>query len=156
MLTEIITHTKEKQNIIYLCLFFIFFLFIFIILDINNMPYKELSILFGNGVTLLHIFINILMSVIIAFSFTFSKISNDLYNKEPISSQAGFVSVILGFFTFGCTPCVVGFLSTFGIAFTPIIFPNGNLLWKLISLLIVTVGFVISLRYYISGKCKLK
>jgi hypothetical protein len=80
-----------------------------------------------------------------------------LTRQEPVGSNAiPVVTFLFGLLTFGCTSCVVAFLGAIGIGFTPLVLPNGNLLWKFAALGIVLLGFVWILYTIHNSKCKIK
>jgi uncharacterized membrane protein YccF (DUF307 family) len=64
----------------------------------------------------------------------------ELKGKEGKSSNFGFLSVLFGFLTYGCTSCVIAFFASVGIAFSVIILPLAGLPYKLISLLLILIG----------------
>ncbi len=145
MFDQIITIIKTKPSILRMLLFFIIMMFIFILLDTTANSYEYYIEEFGTHILVLHILLDVLISLVISITIELAYLSNKICNYEPKSSDLWIISVILGFFTFGCTPCVVAFVSSIGITFTPIILPNGNLLWKFVSLLISIIGLSITI-----------
>jgi hypothetical protein len=88
---------------------------------------------------------------------SYSIINYDLTKKDVSGSNAiPFISFIFGILTFGCTPCVVAFFASVGIAFTPVLLPNGNLLFKVIATLFVLLGLLFVLRTLHKSQCKIK
>ncbi len=157
MFEEIIKIKRTKSSILRTLLFFVLLMIIFILLDTSANSYNYYIKEYGTHILIIHLILDILLSLTISITIELAYISKTLCNYEPKSSNIGFISIILGFFTFGCTPCLVAFLAAFGITFTPIILPNGNLLWKIVSLLIAIIGFSItiySLRK--NDTCKIK
>lgn len=111
----------------------------------------------GVPLLLLHAFINVIMASFSAMMISLSQIKLNLTKSEPKGATSiPFLSFIFGLFTFGCAPCVVTFLAAIGISFTPVVFPNGNLLWKLILIGLLAVGFVYILFSIEKGTCKVK
>lgn len=158
MLTLIKQDAKSKKNIYTLILIFIFFLGLYIFLDFEgNTNYSVMTENFGLPIVVLHVFINILIAVLSARMMLFSIINYRLNQSEPIGSNAiPFVTWLFGLLTFGCTGCVVAFFSSVGIAFTPIILPQGNLLWKLIALGLVIIGYIYIMYSLEHSKCQIK
>ncbi len=158
MLKIVINESKQKKNIIMMMILFIFFLYLYIFLDFEgNSNYKVMTENFGIFITLTHIFINILIALLSSIMVSFSIINQKLTKKEPIGSNAiPFISFLFGLLTFGCTSCVVAFLSAVGISFTPILLPNGNLLWKLMAFVFVLLGFIWIMYSIEHTKCKIK
>ena len=111
----------------------------------------------GTSITTVHLIINALLSLMTSFMVSMTQIKLRLTKSEPLGSTGiPTFSFVFGLLTFGCTPCVVGFLAAVGIAFTPIMLPNGNLLWKLILVLLITVGLIYILYSIEKSTCKIK
>ncbi len=158
MLTVIKEKAKTKNNIIMLSLLFVIFLCLYIFLDFEgNTSYQVMTANFGIGVTILHISINIIIALLTAIMVGFSIINYNLTKVEPKGSNAiPFITFLFGLLTFGCTSCVVAFLAAVGIAFTPLVLPNGNLLWKLVALAFVSIGFIWIMYSINNAKCEIK
>ncbi|MEC9484463.1 MAG: hypothetical protein UMR38_01140 [Candidatus Izemoplasma sp.] len=148
---------KTKYIILQVALFF-FFLGLYIFLDFEgNISYDTMINRFGVGITLLHISMNVIIAIASAIMVSYSIINFTFTKKEVAGSSAvPFLSFIFGILTFGCTSCVVAFLSAVGIAFTPVVLPNGNLLFKLIATLFVLLGMAWVLYSIKHTKCKIK
>lgn len=158
MLSAVKQEATTKQNIILFITLFFFFFALYVFLDFEgNTNYAVMTANFGLGITLIHIVMNLIIATLSSIMVGFSIINYRLTKQEPVGSNAiPFLSFILGILTFGCTSCVVAFLSAVGIAFTPIILPNGNLLWKLIAVLFVGLGFLWIMYSIQHTKCKIK
>lgn len=158
MLKLVIKEAKSRNNIFSLLIAFLLFFSLYVFLDFEgNTNYKIMNENFGMGIVSLHIFINVLIATLSSVMVVFSIINFKLTKIEPKGSNAiPFFTFIFGLLTFGCTGCVVAFLSAVGIAFSPIILPNGNLLWKLIALLLVLIGFIWIMYSIEHTKCKIK
>ena len=137
---------------------FIFFWGLYTFLDFEgNISYQTMINNFGLGVTLLHIIMNVIIAVASAIMVSYSIINFTFTKKEVAGSSAvPFLSFIFGILTFGCTSCVVAFLSAVGIAFTPLVLPNGNLLFKVIATAFVLLGMAWVLYSIKHTKCKIK
>jgi hypothetical protein len=158
MLRAVMQEAKSRNNILYLVLAFIFFFGLYVFLDFEgNTNYRLMNEEFGLGIVSIHIFINIIIAMLSSVMVIFSIINFKLTKIEPKGSNAiPFFTFIFGLLTFGCTGCVVAFFSAVGIAFSPIILPNGNLLWKLLALLLVVIGFTWIMYSIEHTKCKIK
>ena len=111
----------------------------------------------GIPLLILHAFINLVMASFSAAMISLSQIKLNLTKSEPKGATGiPFLSFIFGLLTFGCAPCVVTFLAAIGISFTPIIFPHGNLLWKLILIGLLALGLAYILYSIEKGTCKIK
>jgi hypothetical protein len=158
MLTLITQKAKTRNNYFMFAGLFVLFLGLYIFLDFEgNTNYVIMTQNFGFGVVVLHIVINILIAILTSIMVGFSIINYQLNKVEVTGSNAiPFLSFIFGVLTFGCTSCVVAFLAAIGIAFTPLVLPNGNLLWKLAALLFVILGFIWVMYSINKSQCKVK
>ena len=158
MLRAVLKEAKSRNNILYLLGTFIFFFALYVFLDFEgNTNYSVMTENFGIFIVLVHIIINVFIAILSSIMVVFSIINFKLTKIEPKgSSTIPFITFIFGLLTFGCTGCVVAFLSAIGIAFSPIVLPSGNLLWKLTALLFVLIGFVWIMYSIEHTKCKIK
>ena len=158
MLLAIKEQATTSRNKLMFAALFVIFVSLYIFLDFEgNTNYLMMTDQFGIGITLVHILINILIAVLTSIMVGFSIINYQLTNTEPIGSNAiPFFTFLFGILTFGCTSCVVAFLAAIGIAFSPIVLPNGNLLWKFAALGIVILGFIWVMYSIQHSKCKIK
>lgn len=158
MLLIIKQHAKQRNNILLMALLFIGFFALYVFLDFEgNTNYQLMTANFGIGITITHILINMLIAFLSSIMVAFSIINYKITQVEPKGSNAiPFLTFIFGLLTFGCTSCVVAFLSAVGIAFSPLVLPNGNLLWKLVALLFVILGFIWVMYSIQNTKCKIK
>lgn len=158
MIQAVKNETLKQQNILILVGSFILFLGLYTFLDFEgNTNYTVMANDFGNVVVGVHILINIIIAILTAIMVTFSIVNYKLTNIEPKGSNAiPFLAFIFGIFTFGCTSCVVAFVGSIGIAFTPLVLPNGNLLWKIAALLFVALGFIWIMYSIQNAKCEIK
>lgn len=158
MLSLVYKDAKKISNLIMLISLSIFFFGLYIFLDFEgNGNYTNMFNNFGAFVTITHILANLLIGIMSSVMITFSIINYRFTKQEPKGNTAiPFIGFIFGLLTFGCTSCVVAFLSAVGIAFTPILLPNGNLIWKIVALVFVTIGFLWILYSIQNTKCKVK
>ena len=156
---SLIWHTQKQPK--YVALFFVFWAVMYGL-------YAFLDVLFhgsiatmidslGIGLLLIHQLFNLIISLLVATMLSFSQIQLSLTKSEPAGGNAiPAFSFVFGLFTFGCAPCVVTFLSVFGIAFTPLILPFGNLLWKVVLLALMGLGFLFVMRRIQNTTCTIK
>jgi len=158
MLLAVKNQSLTKHNILLLSLLFLFFMGLYTFLDFEGSTnYTIMTQQFGLSITIIHIGINIIIAVLSSIMVTFSIINYKLTKIEPLGSNViPMFTFLFGILTFGCTSCVVAFLAAVGIAFSPIVFPNANLIWKLVALLFVILGFVWIMYSIEHTKCKLK
>lgn len=158
MLSAVIKEAKSRNNIFLLIGLFVLFFGLYVFLDFEgNTNYTIMIETFGVITVSVHIIINILIGILSSIMVTFSIINYRLTKIEPKGSNAiPFFTFLFGLLTFGCTGCVVAFFSAIGIAFTPIILPSGNMIWKLLALLFVITGFVWIMYSIQHTKCKIR
>jgi len=158
MLNAVKLEAKKKNNILLLVGLFIFFLGLYTFLDFEgNTNYSVMTEAFGITIVLIHIIINVFIATLSSIMVGFSIINFRLTKVEPKGSNAiPLLTFIFGILTFGCTGCVVAFLAAVGIAFSPLVLPAGNLIWKLVALLFVIIGFVWIMHAIEHTKCNIK
>jgi hypothetical protein len=140
------------QGIIFLSLFLV----IFFILDSLNMSYRNMITTYGLYLVILNITLNIIMSFSASLLMNLSTAMVDLKGREGKSSNFGFLSVLFGILTYGCTTCVIAFLSVLGITFSVIVLPLAGFPYKVVSLLLIILGLFLILREIKSGSCRIK
>ena len=158
MLSLIWQKQKEPK---YLAMFGVFWLFmygLYTFLDILfHGSFAAMVETLGGGLLVIHQLFNVVIALVVATMLSFSQIQLNLTKSEPTGGNAiPFFSFVFGLFTFGCAPCVVTFLGVFGIAFTPLILPFGNLLWKIVLLAIMGLGAVWVLYRIQNTTCTVK
>ena len=156
---SIIYKKSFERNYIYLQIgLFLFFTGLYIFLDFEgNTNYSVMIESFGLGITLIHVIVNVIIGFLSMIMVSYSIINYSFTKKDvPGSNAIPLISFIFGILTFGCTSCVVAFLASVGIAFTPVLLPNGNLLFKFGALLIVLLGFIWVLYKLEHTTCEVK
>lgn len=138
-----------------LILFFGFFLAINSTIDYLNMPYPQMLSKYGMVLVVANILVNIVMSGLVSLMLTLSIINVELKGSETKSQNFGFISVLFGVMTYGCTSCVIGFFAAIGVSYSVVALPYAGLPYKFISLLIVIAGLFFT-RYEMNKPCKVK
>ncbi len=158
MLNAVKQELYKRNNILLLIGLFIMFLGLYTFLDYEgNTNYIIMTESFGIAIVLVHVFINLLIAILSSIMVSFSIINFSLTKMEPKGSNSiPFFTYIFGLLTFGCTGCVVAFFSAIGIAFSPIVLPAGNLIWKLSALGLVILGFIWIMYSIEHMKCEIK
>lgn len=153
MFQEAIKLQKTPKYFIQGLIFFALFMIIFTVLDGLNMTYGEMEGEFGLYLVILNIATNILMSLGSALLMNLSTAMVVLKGKEGKSSTFGSLSVLFGILTYGCTSCVIAFFASIGITFSVIALPFAGYPYKLISLLLISIGLYWMYREIEHGKC---
>ena len=145
---------KQRKYLIQALLFFITFMVIYSIIDSLNMSMSEMVETYGLYLVIINITLNIVMSLLAALLMHLSTSMVELKGKDSKGANLGFLSILFGIFTYGCTSCVIAFLASVGIAFSVITLPLAGLPYKFISLILIVLG-VLYIRYELEhSKCK--
>lgn len=155
MFIEALKLIKTKKLIIQGVLFFITFLVIYFVVDRLNMTYPVMIETYGLYLVITNVILNIVMSFLSALLMSFSTAMVELKGKEGKASNFGFLSVLFGILTYGCTSCVIAFFASIGIAFSVIALPLAGLPYKFISLALILIG-LFWIRKEIDKPCKIK
>ncbi len=155
MFEETIALVKTKKYIIRSLAFFVFFLVIYTMLDGFNMSYQQMQLEYGSTLVIVNIGLNLLMAGSTALLLSLSTANVELKGKDTKGSNLGFLSVLFGVLTYGCTSCVITFFASIGIAFSVIALPLAGLPYKLLSLLLILVGLWWTRREISHGSCNI-
>ncbi len=145
---------KTRKYIVQGLIFFSFFIFIYTMVDSLNMSYSNMVIQYGVYLVILNIILNVVMSFLSALLMNLSTAMVELKGKEGKASTFGFLSVLFGIFTYGCTSCVIALLASLGIAFSVIALPLAGLPYKLVSFVLILIGLIWISKEIQNGKCK--
>jgi len=147
---------KTPKYIVQGIIFLLTFLFIYFIVDYLNMSYEQMATTYGTYLVVINIITNIVMSILSTLLMNLSTAMVEIKGRESKASNLGFISVLFGILTYGCTGCVIAFFAAIGITFSVIALPLAGFPYKIISLLLIVVGLFIVLRQIHSGVCKVK
>lgn len=154
MIEQVHALLKTKKYMMQMLGFFLFFMLIYTILDGFNMSYEVMRENYGFSLVLTNIGLNILMAVLASLLLNMSSANAALKGgKETKGSNLGFFSVLFGVLTYGCTPCVISFFASVGIAFSVLALPLGGLPYKFISLFFIMIGLWWSYREIQRSTC---
>ncbi len=156
MFEQALTLLKTKKYMMWAIFFFLFFIFIYFLLDSFNMPYRQMQSEYGLYLVGINVSLNIVMALLTSFMLSLSTINVALKGSETKGSNFGFLSVLFGILTYGCTTCVITFFASIGIAFSVIALPLAGLPYKFVSLLLILIGLWWTKREVETGVCKIK
>lgn len=156
MIQEAFNRLRNRKMILQAVIFGLVFLFIYGMIDDLNMPYANMIQEYGLLLVILNISLNVLMASGSALMLSLSTIMAQLKGKESVGSNLSFISVLFGILTYGCTPCVIAFFASIGIAFSVVALPYAGLPYKFISLGLILMGILWTLWEIKNGKCKVK
>ncbi len=146
----------KKKYVIQGIIIFILFMIIYTVVDFLNMPYAQMIDEYGFFLVALNIFTNIIMSLLSALLLNLSTAMLELKGKGGKAGNFGFLSVVFGMLTYGCTPCIIAFFASVGIAFSVIALPLAGFPYKLISVALLLIGLFWISKEIQNGKCKIK
>ncbi len=156
MFEQALALLKTKKYMMWAIFFFLFFIFIYFLLDSFNMPYRQMQSEYGLYLVGINVGLNIVMALLTSFMLSLSTINVALKGSETKGSNFGFLSVLFGILTYGCTTCVITFFASIGIAFSVIALPLAGLPYKFVSLLLILIGLWWTKREVETGVCKIK
>lgn len=145
---------KTKKYLIQSFIFLATFLFIYFIIDSLNMSYEEMRNSYGSYLVVTNISLNLIMAFLSTLMMHLSTSMVELKGSEGKGSSLGFISILFGILTYGCTSCVIAFFASIGIAFSVIALPLAGLPYKFISLLLIGIGIYFMFRQLNKG-CKI-
>lgn len=136
-------------------LFTLFFLFVYTLIDSFNMSYSAMASEYSVTLVVVNILLNILMSILSGLLMTLSTVMATIYGHEGKGQNMGFLSIVFGILTYGCTPCVIAFFASIGISFSVVALPLAGLPYKLVSLVLIILGLVF-IRYEMKKPCPIR
>lgn len=142
MLNFVLRKQLSQKMLLLNFFYFVFFLGMYTVIDSFNMSYQEMATQYGNFLPILNVGLNIIMAIFSMAMMGLTSAQFDFSGRESQGSNMSFISVIFGILTYGCTPCVISFFSAIGIAFSVAVLPLAGLPYKLISLVLVILGFI--------------
>ena len=156
MFTLALERLKTRSSILQGLGFMAIFILIYTIIDHNNLSYGEMASIYGSYLVYTNVTLNVLMAILSALLLLLSTANAELKGKESLGSNLSFVSVLFGILTYGCTPCVIAFFASLGIAFSVMALPLAGLPYKFISIGLLLLGLIWTYYELQYGKCKVK
>ena len=156
MITYLIQLHKEPKMVRQGILYGLFFLLIYTIIDGLNGGYPQMVSEYGIWLVGLNITTNLIMSFLSAIMMNLSTNLFHYTGKEGKGSWMPSISVLFGILTYGCTPCVIAFFASLGVAFSVAVLPFAGFPYKLISLVIVIAGLFFVYYEVSRAQCKPK
>lgn len=135
---------------------FSLFMVTFTTLDFLNISYQAMYLNYGIVLVIVNIILNLIMALLSAVLIELNTIMLDLKGIKLRGSSLSFIAVIVGVLTYGCTPCVISFFASLGIAFSVAVLPYAGLPYKLISLTLIVVGVLWTYREMYRNGCTIR
>lgn len=154
MLKTSLNLLNTKKYLIQFISFTAAFLLIYFIIDSLNMSYQNMAKSYGFYLVIINVVLNLLMALLSALLMHLSTTMVVINGREGRGSSLGFISVLFGILTYGCTSCVIAFFASIGIAFSVIALPLAGLPYKLISLVLILLGIYVIHRQLTKSKCQ--
>lgn len=154
MLKTSLNLLNTKKYLIQFISFTAAFLLIYFIIDSLNMSYQNMAKSYGFYLVIINVVLNLLMALLSALLMHLSTTMVVINGREGKGSSLGFISVLFGILTYGCTSCVIAFFASIGIAFSVIALPLAGLPYKLISLVLILLGIYVIHRQLTKSKCQ--
>lgn len=156
MLPLVIAMQKEKRFVIQGIITFIFFLVLYFLIDKLSGGYGAMVETFGIYLVMINVLLNVIMSFTSAVMMNLSTALVKTTGKEGKGTFLSSIAVLFGMLTYGCTPCVIAFFATIGIAFSVAVLPLAGLPYKFISLAILSIGYIWLIHEIKKSSCKIK
>lgn len=135
---------------------FVVFMILYAMIDNLNLPMDQMAQQYGVGLVILNLLTNLIMALGSAVMLNLSTAMAILKGKESAGSNLSYASILFGILTYGCTPCVIAFFASFGIAFSVITLPLAGYPYKLMSMALIAIGIGWTLWEIEHSACKIK
>lgn len=154
MYQEAFSLIKVRKYMIQFILFTAVFTVLYFLIDYLNMSYAQMMTEYGLYLVIINILLNVTMASLSGLLMHLSTAMVSMRGKQGKGTTLGFFSVLFGILTYGCTPCVIAFFASIGIAFSVIALPLAGLPYKFISLLLIVIGLFWIRHELNHGTCK--
>ena len=147
---------KNKKGFILTTMLFIA---LYLLLDIlaNGSLSKMFSSL-GTLASMGHLVLDLIMAIISALIFDLTD-PIGLKKSTKLTTSTQIIPTVVGFFgllTFGCAPCVIGFFATIGLSLSIPTFANGNIILKVVALIVLIIGYYVTKYIVYTSTCARK
>lgn len=156
MITQAFSLLKTKKLLLQGVGLFIVFMILYTMIDNLNLEMNQMMLTYGVSLVALNIITNLVMAFGSALMLNLSTAMALLKGKESIGSNLSYASILFGILTYGCTPCIIAFFASFGIAFSVIALPLAGYPYKIMSLVLIAIGIGWTLWEIQNSTCKIK
>lgn len=156
MITQALALLKTKKLLLQGAGLFIVFMILYTMIDNLNLPMNQMVLTYGVGLVALNIVTNLIMASGSVLMLNLSTAMAVLKGKESTGSNLSYASILFGILTYGCTPCIIAFFASLGIAFSVIALPMAGYPYKLMSLALIAIGIGWTLWEIKHSTCKIK
>lgn len=157
MIYAVLQEQKKLKNIIVSSIIFLFLLSLYTLLD--NYGYQSYSTLgdaFGYNVVTATIILNILISLLSAFTISITLLNYQLNRTMTSGSIFASIGNLFAVVFTGCASCGLSLLGAIGIGLgLPVITP-GAVQYKFFALLVILLGLIIVLYVIQNTTCSIK
>jgi hypothetical protein len=156
MIQHALSLLKTKKLLLQGAGLFIVFMILYAMIDNLNLPISQMAQQYGTGLVVINLITNVIMAAGSAVMLNLSTAMAMLKGKESVSSNLSYASILFGILTYGCTPCVIAFFASFGIAFSVVALPLAGYPYKLMSMALIAIGIGWTLWEIEHSACKIK
>ena len=156
MINQALSLLKTKKLMLQGAGLFLVFMILYTMIDNLNLPIPQMAQTYGTGLVVLNVVTNVFMALGSALMLNLSTAMAALKGKESTGSNLSYASILFGILTYGCTPCVIAFFASFGIAFSVIALPLAGYPYKVMSLVLIGIGIAWTLWEIEHATCKIK
>lgn len=157
MLTLVLNEQKKLKNILIVLIIFLLLLSLYTFLDnYGYQSYKTLQDAFGTSILVQTVTLNILISLISAFTINLTLINYQFNNSKSNGGIFASIGNLFAVLFTGCATCGISVFATLGISLgLPAITP-GAVKYKFFALLIIILGLIIVSYVINTSTCSIK
>lgn len=156
MIHLILQEQKKLKNIIILASVFVGLLLIYTFFDnFGFQSYYTLGEAFGYNVVVQTIVLNVLISLISAFTISITVINFRFNNTLTSGSLFASIGNVFGLIFTGCATCGLSLLGAIGVSLGVSVLP-GAVKYKFFALLVIILGLIIVIYLINTSTCKIK
>lgn len=156
MLNYVLNEQKKSKNIIRLIIIFFILFLIYTLLDnYGYQSYQTLGNAFGLKVVIQTVTLNVLISLLSAFTISITMINFSINNTKTSGSIFASIGNVVALVFTGCASCGLSLLGAIGISIGISVLP-GAVKFKFFALLIIILGLIIVSYLINTSTCSIK
>lgn len=157
MLQFVLQEQKQLKNIVTLLVLMLLLLGLYTFLDnFGYQSYKMLGEAFGYSVVTQTIILNVIISIVSAFTISISLINYRINNSKTSGSIFASIGNLFAVVFSGCASCGLSIFGAIGLSLgLPLITP-GAIKYKFFALLVIVLGLIVVLYIIQTSTCKIK
>ena len=156
MLQFVLQEQKSKKSLLRLGLIFLGLMIVYTLLDNYGVEsYRTLGQAFGVGRVVSTITLNVLISLLSAFTISITVINFGFNNTPTSGSLFASVGNVFALIFTGCASCGVSLLGAIGISLGVTVLP-GAIKFKFFALLLIVLGLILVMYLIQTSVCSIK